>query len=150
MERPIDVGAAGVRDSLRVDKRADASPLTRNESIVHAALKKAGRPMKAYELLDLLHDVGLRAPMTIYRALEGLQAKGFAQKVVSQNAFVCVDGRARPHFRAVVTCRRCGAARVVPLAESDIRGLLGVADMPIADVVIEAVGECDDPSCAAR
>ncbi|MEM9169787.1 MAG: hypothetical protein AAGC56_09040 [Pseudomonadota bacterium] len=141
---------AGVAAPNADGAQTEPSPFTRNEGLVHAALETAGRPMKAYELLDLLHDAGLRAPMTIYRALEGLQAKGYAQKVVSQNAFVCVDRGARQHFRAIVTCRRCGDARLVPLSEGDVRAMLGVADKPIADVVVEAVSECDDAGCGKR
>ncbi|MEM8936165.1 MAG: hypothetical protein AAGC77_07135 [Pseudomonadota bacterium] len=137
------VGAADAHDSSVLDDRVSASPFTRNEGIVHAALEKAGRPMKAYELLDILQDAGLRAPMTIYRALEGLQAKGRAQKVVSQNAFVSVDQRSGPNYRAVITCSRCGDARLVPLAEQDVRKILGATDMRFSEIVIEATGECD-------
>ncbi|MEO1016002.1 MAG: hypothetical protein AAFX08_12530 [Pseudomonadota bacterium] len=150
MERLTTVSVFDAHGSASVDEDADDAPFTRNESLVHAALKAAGRPMKAYELLDILHDAGLKAPMTIYRALEGLQAKGYAQKVVSQNAFVCVDREARPHFRAVVTCRRCGEARLVPLAESDVRRMFDAVGMAITDVVIEAVGECDGAACPKR
>lgn len=142
MESLITADASGVPNSTSVDRRVEAPSFTRNETLVHAALKKAGRPTKAYDLLDLLSDEGMKAPMTIYRALERLQAKGYVKKIFSQNAFVCADPRARPHLKAVVTCRRCGQTRLIPLAENDVRSMLGVVDMPITDLVIEAIGEC--------
>ncbi|MEL6360930.1 MAG: hypothetical protein AAFR21_07575 [Pseudomonadota bacterium] len=116
--------------------------LTRNEVLVLDALKSASRPKKAYDLLDELHDNGIRAPMTIYRALEGLSAKGFAQKVVSQNAFVCVDKDDKSDVKAVITCSQCGEIRLVAVPEAKIKALLGNAKMEISGLVIEAKGEC--------
>lgn len=150
MESLTIVDACNVRESTDVDPGSDALTLTKNESLVYTALQKADRPIKAYELLDLLYDKGLKAPMTIYRALEGLQEKALAQKVFSQNAFVSIDHHMRARPRAVVTCRQCGSARLVPLAKRDITALLGAADMPMTDLVIEAVGECDGDTCPTR
>ena len=147
MESLTDVGAVATRDLTRDDVDARNISLTPNEDLVHAALVKANKPMKAYELLDHLYDDGLRAPMTIYRALEGLQSKGRVQKILSQNAFVSVDPTAKPDFQAVITCRKCGDARLVPLAESAVRLLLGGADMKIASIVVEAVSDCVNPTC---
>lgn len=147
MESLTTVSAGSTRDSTNVDNHAYPPSFTRNEGLVYTALKKADRPMKAYELLELLRHQGLKAPMTIYRALEGLQEKSFAHKVVSQNAFVFVDQRAKTPYRAVVTCSRCGEARLVPLAENDVKSMFGASNMPISNVVIEAVGECDSKTC---
>ena len=64
------------------------SSLTKNEGLVYAALKSAGQPLKAYDLLDILKSKGVRAPMTIYRALEGLETKGHVHKLDALNAYV--------------------------------------------------------------
>jgi len=128
MENPTCVGAGVSGRQAQGGCDPIPAPLTRNERLVYEQLKAAHAPMKAYDLLDALHDFGLRAPMTIYRALDGLQAKGLAQKVLSQNAFVCVDEAARPQPRAVITCRRCGKA-----------------NLPVTNLVVEAVGECHAP-----
>lgn len=148
MENLTPVGARTVYETTDVDQHGETAALTRNEDIVFTALQSAGRPMKAYELLELLHDQGLKAPMTIYRALEGLQSKTFVHKVVSQNAFICVDHSEEPNFRAVVTCRQCGDARLVALAEYDVQAMLGAINMPISNVVFEVVGECANKPCS--
>ncbi|MGF1543977.1 MAG: hypothetical protein ACFB00_05690 [Parvularculaceae bacterium] len=127
-----------------------ASPFTPNEALVYAAMRAAQRPIKAYELLDELHDAGVRAPMTIYRALEGLQAKGYAQKIVSQNAYVGVDRSAERTVCAVVTCRRCGEVRLAPLTARRVRALFRDAEMAIDEVFIEAIGDCGDENCRGQ
>lgn len=51
----------------------------------------AGKPVKAYELLDWVREgkgVGADAPPTVYRALDFLMANGFVHKLESVNAFV--------------------------------------------------------------
>ena len=53
----------------------------------------AGKPVKAYDLLDQLRERhGNAAPPTVYRALDFLLEHGFIHKLESINAFVsCLD-----------------------------------------------------------
>jgi Fur family zinc uptake transcriptional regulator len=51
----------------------------------------AGKPIKAYDLLDKVREgegAGAAAPPTVYRALDFLLANGFIHKLESVNAFV--------------------------------------------------------------
>ena len=51
----------------------------------------AGKPVKAYELLEKVREgkgAGADAPPTVYRALDFLMANGFVHKLESVNAFV--------------------------------------------------------------
>lgn len=84
--------------------------LTRNQSLVLAALEKADGPRSAYALLDELRGAGLRAPLQIYRALDKLRDFGLVHRLESLNAFVAC---AHPHchasaMMAFAICERCG------------------------------------------
>ena len=150
MENLTTVSDRSIGEGANVESAADACTLTKNENLVYEVLKDADRPMKAYEMLALLHDKGMKAPMTVYRALEGLQAKALAQKVFSQNTYVGVNREAQGGSRAVVTCRQCGDARLVPFAKNEVAADLGSAEMSLTDIVVEVVGACDGKACLPR
>lgn len=69
------------------------------------------RPRGAYAILeDLGRDGRTPAPLTVYRALEFLQAQGLVHRIESLNAFV---GCARPgarHSSQFLVCSTCGDA----------------------------------------
>ena len=54
------------------NKLAKKQALTKNQSLVLKALRKAKQPVGAYELLDQLRVHGLKAPLQIYRNLDQL------------------------------------------------------------------------------
>jgi Fur family zinc uptake transcriptional regulator len=111
----------------------------------------AGRPLKAYELLDLMratHEGA--APPTVYRALDFLLENGFIHKLSSINAFVgCHHPGAAQHAVPFLICDRCHAAteledeQVVLALEGRARAL---GFMPRAQT-LEVHGLCAD--CAA-
>lgn len=72
----------------------------------------AGRPIKAYELLDQMkatHDAA--APPTVYRALDFLLEHGFIHKLASINAYVgCHHPGGEQHAVPFLICDRCHAA----------------------------------------
>ncbi|MCF7221257.1 transcriptional repressor [Marilutibacter chinensis] len=72
----------------------------------------AGRPVKAYDLLDQMkatHDSA--APPTIYRALDFLLEHGFIHKLASINAFVgCHHPGAEAHAVPFLICDKCQSA----------------------------------------
>ena len=75
-------------------------------------IAEADRPLKAYELLDLLRASREgAAPPTVYRAIDFLLANGFIHKLESINAFIgCHHPRARQHSAPFLICDRCQAA----------------------------------------
>lgn len=91
----------------------------------------AGRPVKAYELLDRMkvtHDGA--APPTVYRALDFLLEHGFIHKLSSINAFVgCHHPGAEQHAVPFLICDRCQSAteledeQVVAALDSRARAL---------------------------
>ena len=87
------------------------SVLTRNQSLVLAALGEAEGPMSAYGILDRVRAEGIRAPLQVYRALAGLMTLGLVHRLESLNAFVACR---RPHRHAddamiaFAICADCG------------------------------------------
>jgi Fur family zinc uptake transcriptional regulator len=74
----------------------------------------AGKPVKAYELLEWVRakkGVGADAPPTVYRALDFLMANGFVHKLESVNAFVaCHHPNSAQHSVPFLICDRCHSA----------------------------------------
>ncbi|MBB3275210.1 MULTISPECIES: transcriptional repressor [unclassified Pseudoxanthomonas] len=86
----------------------------------------AGKPVKAYELLDWVRatkGVGADAPPTVYRALDFLMANGFVHKLESVNAFVaCHHPNSAQHSVPFLICDRCHSA--VELEDREVVGQL--------------------------
>ncbi len=128
--------------------------LTRNESLVWDVLVEAGGPLKAYEILDRLKGRGVRAPMTVYRALEGLEQKGFIHKLEGINAFVPCKQEGPHEVQVFLVCESCASAKEVELdtLESNLRPLLRRTAFKMKTARLEARGlcqECQPPSAAA-
>ncbi|ADM08428.1 transcriptional regulator (Fur family protein) [Parvularcula bermudensis HTCC2503] len=81
--------------------------MTRNERLVLEVLGREEEPMKAYELLAALKDKGVKAPMTVYRALDRLELRGLVHKLDAMNAFVACN-HDQPHRVQMFTmCSEC-------------------------------------------
>ena len=92
--------------------------LTKNETLVWSALNEAGQQMKAYEILDKLKAQGVRAPMTVYRALDGLEQKGIIHKLEALNSFVICNHNDPHQVQVFRVCEECDF-----VDEIDIEGL---------------------------
>ena len=80
-----------------------------NDVRVLEVLKNADGPRTAYQILDQLRASGVRAPTTVYRALERLVEAGRAHRLESLNAFVCCDRHQHRTTTAFAICDDCGA-----------------------------------------
>src|SRR3569832_444452 len=100
-----------------------ADDITRNQELVLGTHALATGPLTAYAILDELRDVGVRAPLQVFRALEKLSERGLAHRLESLNAFVCCAD-AHCHgaggSTAFAICEKCG--RVEEFAEPAIDG----------------------------
>jgi Fur family zinc uptake transcriptional regulator len=85
--------------------------LTPIRARVLGLIADAGRPLKAYDLLDQVREgegPGAAAPPTVYRALDFLLANGFIHKLQSVNAFVaCHHPNTAQHSVPFLICDRC-------------------------------------------
>jgi Fur family transcriptional regulator, zinc uptake regulator len=121
------------------------SGLTRNESLVWDVLNESVDPLKAYEILDLLKARGVRAPMTVYRALEGLEEKGYIHKLEGLNSFVLCKHEG-PHVQVFLVCETCASATEVEIegVEAALRPVIRRAAFQLKTARLEARGICAD------
>lgn len=83
----------------------------------------AGKPVKAYDLLDAMKEEnGSSAPPTVYRALDFLLEQGFIHRLASVNAFIACHHPNERHSVPFLICDRCQAA--TELEDERICGLL--------------------------
>ena len=108
----------------------------------------AGRPIKAYDLLDRMkqtHDGA--APPTVYRALDFLLEHGFIHRLSSINAFVaCHHPGSAAHAVPFLICDRCHSA--TELEDEKVAGMLDARARAIGFVpraqTVEVHGLCAD------
>jgi Fur family zinc uptake transcriptional regulator len=83
----------------------------------------AGKPIKAYDLLDRMKSAsGSTAPPTVYRALDFLLEQGFIHRLASVNAFVSCHHPQVRHSVPFLICDRCQNA--VELEDERISAML--------------------------
>jgi Fur family zinc uptake transcriptional regulator len=83
----------------------------------------AGKPIKAYDLLDRMKaQNGSSAPPTVYRALEFLLEQGFIHRLASINAFVGCHHPQVAHSVPFLICDKCQSA--IELEDTRVSALL--------------------------
>ena len=127
------------------------TPLTRNEQLVLDTLDEAGGPLKAYELLGQLKTQGVRAPMTVYRALDRLEGRGLVHKLDGLGAFVVCNHDGPHALQTFLVCDGCaGVSEVVeaqsgvPLERGRIEGVAGASGFTASSARLEIRGRCKD------
>jgi Fur family transcriptional regulator, zinc uptake regulator len=122
--------------------------LTRNQHIVFDALLSASSPLTAYKILDLpaVQHEGLKAPLTIYRALEGLLEKGLAHRIESLNAFVACSSAPHEDSAGFMICEKCGTTIELPInaCETPLRKQASKNGFHLHKISIEMLGVCRD------
>ena len=124
--------------------------LTKNQSMVMAALLRANGSLSAYTILDQLRSKGLRAPLQIYRALDKLVEYGMAHRLESMNAFVACrhpDGESGS-LVAFAICESCGEVAEIATDgfDSQLHKLAGDAGFSMKKSTVELFGQCE--ACA--
>ena len=82
--------------------------LTKNETLVLRVLTKTSEPLGAYAILKELRRHGFRAPLTVYRALDQLAAKGLVHKLESLNSWTTCCGEDHRNPSIFEICNDCG------------------------------------------
>lgn len=118
--------------------------LTKNQSAVFSVLKQADRPLGAYDVLDRLRDIGLRAPPQIYRALQKLQEFGLVHRIETLNAFVACDHAPHIEPAGFIICDQCGRAMEVRIrdCEDHLASSARSAGYRVDSVRVEMRGAC--------
>ena len=104
--------------------------LTPLRAQVLGMIAAAGKPVKAYDLLDRMKDEnGSSAPPTVYRALDFLLEQGFIHRLASINAFVGCHHPNQRHSVPFLICDQCQGAteledkRIPQLLDTQARAL---------------------------
>lgn len=85
--------------------------LTPLRAQVLGLIAAAGKPVKAYDLLDAMkRENGSSAPPTVYRALEFLLEQGFIHRLESMNAFIGCHHPSERHSVPFLICDGCQVA----------------------------------------
>lgn len=119
--------------------------LTRNQHLVLDCLRRNGRAMTAYQLLDELRDAGLRAPVQIYRALESLGKEEMIHRIETLNAFVACRHHDHCETAAFAICDDC--RRVFEFTLPPETRVTAVADskgFKTRQTTVELHGSCAD------
>ena len=133
-------------------KQTKRRPAEVQDKIIATALRDAGKPVSAYELIDQLRDEMVLAPQTVYRALGRLIAEGQAHRLESLNAFVACRHHKHDEGTAVFAiCESCGAVSEFECAPA-VAALDAWAESARFEVerrTIELRGTCRDCAAAA-
>ncbi len=123
--------------------------LSKNETLVWEALAAGDDPLKAYEILDQLKDRGVRAPMTVYRALDGLEGKGHIHKIDGMNAFVLCNHEGPHLVQTFLVCEKCSNVKELEMVavEAGILDAVRKSSFEMNTARLEIKGECE--ACAA-
>ena len=119
--------------------------LTKNQSLVLEALRKAKHPVGAYELLDQLREHGLKEPLQIYRTLDQLIELKIVHRLESLNAWtLCCDAEhdSTPVF---AICNDCGIVKEYfdETLSSNIANISKQSGFVADRSIIEIHGRCD-------
>lgn len=89
--------------------RARGGRLTQQRRTVLTKLLATGRPVTAYELVDLVRpeDAAI-TPASVYRSLEFLVEMGLVHRLDSTRSFVACEHPEHPHAGQFLICRECG------------------------------------------
>lgn len=132
------------------DGRRRPAGLTKNEKLVWDALSEGQQPLKAYEILDMLKGKGVRAPMTVYRALDGLEEKGIVHKLDGLNSFVRCNHEGPHEVQAFLVCQICSTVKEIEIdaVATGVAPAVRRAGFDMHQARLEVRGVCDACECA--
>lgn len=120
--------------------------LTKNQAKVLQTLYECDKPMSAYSILDQLRDVGFRAPLQVYRALEKLVETGKVHRLESLNAFVACRHPScnTKDVIAFTICEDCGEVDEISdnNLSQQLKRIAGKSKFGLRRSVIELRGSC--------
>ena len=117
-----------------------------NSEIVAATLRRAGRPLTAYEVLAKLRSSGISGPPTVYRALDKLIADGRVHRLDSLNAFVLCSHTHGSDVAAFTICDGCGTVSEFSTANisREITDWARKSQFAVQSANLEIHGRCAD------
>lgn len=106
---PDGHGRKGLVEEAETICRARGRRFTQQRRALLEKLLAVGRPVTAYELLDLTRpDDDAITSASIYRSLDFLVEMGLVHRLDSTRSFVACDHPDHPHAGHFLICRECG------------------------------------------
>ena len=99
----------------------------------------------AYDIIERMASRGPRpAPITVYRALDFLEAHGLVHKIESRNAFIACSHPHEGQPAAMLVCEQCGlvAELDAPRAFETLEDAAGAQGFKVHRSVVELTGLC--------
>lgn len=113
-------------------------------------LKKSKKPLTAYDILGKLQNSGIKAPQTVYRALDSLVEHNLIHRIESLGAFVACNNEEEDHGKQFAVCRLC--SRVIELHDHRICDFIKEIgkkiNFKIEREMLELIGICE--SCVKK
>lgn len=121
--------------------------LTPGRRAILDMLCAAGKPLGAYEMIDLLVDANGRrpAPISVYRALDYLVEHGLVHRLATRNAFLaCGHGHAETDPLVFLICEGCGKVEEAssPSIRAQLDALAAGSGFRRRSEMIEVSGVC--------
>jgi len=127
------------------------SRLTGQRRDVLSCVAQSHSAVGAYDVIERMAVQGPRpAPITVYRALDFLQAHGLVHKIESRNAFIACSHPHEDRPAALLICERCGTVAELdaPDAFAAISSAAAAQGFHPAHTMIELSGHCG--ACAGQ
>ncbi|MEQ1576887.1 MAG: Fur family transcriptional regulator [Hyphomicrobium sp.] len=125
-------------------KQSRRRPAAEQDQLIVAALRAAGRPVSAYEIIDRVRGDASLAPQTVYRALDRLIRAGAAHRLESLNAFVACSHAAHSGTAIFAICETCGVVREFDetRAVKALQGWAANENFSVRQMTLELRGRC--------
>ena len=114
-------------------------------------LVKAEKPLKAYDIVEKMRDLGKRMhPTTIYRILDFLTSNGLVHRVDALNAYIACTKNHGDHPSLLFICSNCSKTAEIddPVLCGSIHENLVKLGMSYNNSCIEVKGQCEH--CALK
>lgn len=111
---------------------------------VYDVILQSDKPVKAYDIIEQLADIGSAKPPTVYRAIDFWMELGLLHKIESLNAYVACGHMDHEHRAIFLICERCESVNELH-ADGEIASLLNAAKgqaFATKGVVVEMTGLC--------
>lgn len=121
------------------------SRLTEQRRDVLSCVAQSHAAAGAYDIIERMAERGARpAPITVYRALDFLQAHGLVHRIESRNAFVACSRAHEGRPAALLICEACGTVAELdaPDAFAPIADAAAAHGFQPSRTVIEMAGTC--------